>query len=626
MNWWHYLLLANLYLALFYGFYLLLLRTETYFMLNRIYLVSAAVLSFFIPMMQAEWVKNLFITQKVQQTIYHIDPGFVYQITPQAESSFTISQFFTAAYWLIVMLLLARLIYRFVKLKRYLQTEETGSAFSFFGKVKVDENLPQKEIIKQHEMVHVAQLHSADVLLFEILAILNWFNPVIYFYRKAIKYIHEFIADRDAVSFGVDKADYAMLLLSQSIGIQPNTLTNSFFNQSLLKQRVMMLHKNPSRRAALLKYGLSAPLFVLMLILTSATVSEQKTIRQISDNFGSDIPVNSVVMNIDKEVGSPPKTTSAEKTMVKTVSTLKGKVVDPNGEPLAGVSVSYTIKHTGSITDKEGNFEISNYNEGDLVNFKDKGYDNVTKSFKNVSGKLSVVVLHPSIEFTLIAPPNKEGEPISFAAVEKLPTFPGGDEAFGNYLAKSIRYPKIARDKSIQGRVIVSFIVEKDGKLSNIKVLRDIGGGCGPEASRVLSESPAWNPGTQNGKPVRVAYTMPVNFTLDDGTKNTSDSTKSSPNSGIVVTGYVSPDSSKKSRIITLDGKTNPNPPLCIVDGVEAKGIDPIKNINSYDIESLTFLKDASATAKYGDKAKNGVILITTKKGKKVIETEKKKP
>ncbi len=631
MNWWHYLLLANLYLALFYGFYLLLLRKETYFMLNRIYLVSAAILSFFIPMMQAEWVKNLFITQKVQQTIYYIDPGFVYQVTPSTDSGFTVSQFFTTVYWLVTMLLLARLIYRFVKLKRYLQSAETGSAFSFFGKVKVDESLPQQDVILQHEMVHVAQLHSADVLLFEVLAILNWFNPVIYFYRKAIKYNHEFIADRDAISFGVDKSDYAMLLLSQSMGIEPNTLTNSFFNQSLLKQRIMMLHKNPSRRAALLKYGLSAPLFAAMLVLTSATVSEQKTIRVISDNISSDATITEVAHDITSQVSYPVAPASIEKTMVKTVSVLKGKVVDPNGEPLPGVTVSYTIKHTGSITDKEGNFEISNYNEGDLVNFKDKGYDNVTKSFKNVNGKLSVVVLHPSIEVTLIAPPNKEGEPISFAAVEKLPSFPGGEEGFANYLAKSIRYPKEAKDKKLQGRVIISFIVEKDGKLTNLKVLRDIGGGCGPEAVRVLSESPNWNPGLQNGKPVRVSFTMPVNFSLDDGTKNTSDSTKSSRNSGIVVRGYnslgnVSPDSAKRTSTLMINGISGINQPLCIVDGVEAKGIDPIKNINPSDIESITILKDSSAIALYGNKAKDGVILITTKKGKKVIETEKKKP
>ncbi|RYY08016.1 MAG: energy transducer TonB, partial [Sphingobacteriaceae bacterium] len=105
-------------------------------------------------------------------------------------------------------------------------------------------------------------------------------------------------------------------------------------------------------------------------------------------------------------------------------------------------------------------------------------------------------------------------EIVSFAAVEKLPAFPGGDAAFGNYLQKNLRYPPVAKENNTQGRVIVSFVVERDGNLTDIKVLRDIGGGCGAEAIRVLQKSPHWTPGIQNGKPVRVAFTMPINFTL----------------------------------------------------------------------------------------------------------------
>lgn len=631
MNWWHYLLLANLYLALFYGFYLLLLRTETYFMLNRIYLVSAAILSFFIPMMQAEWVKNLFITQKVQQTIYYIDPGFVYQIKPAAESSFTIAQFFTSVYWLVAILLLARLFYRFVLLRRYLQSEETGSAFSFFGKIKVDENLPQKDVILQHELIHAAQFHSADVLLFEVLAILNWFNPIIYFYRKAIKHIHEFIADRDAISFGVDKSDYALLLLSQSMGVQPNILVNSFFNQSLLKQRIMMLHKNPSRRLALLKYGLSAPLFVVMLIFTSATVSEQKTIKIISDKISSDATVKEVASDFKNEFTASAKITSTKKSVVKTVSALKGKVVNISGDPLAGVKITYTKKNNEVTTDQNGDFKISNYTDGDLLTFEYVGFGIIAKSFTNEKGKLPVVVLQGSrsamaSSITINKNP-VNGEPVSFALVEKLPSFPGGNTAFGEYLAKTIRYPKIAHDQNIQGRVIASFIVEKDGKLNDIKVLRDIGGGCGMETIRVLSASPAWNPGTIKGEPVRVAYTMPINFTLEGG-KNNQRSTWSIGSKGdstttgeklnnVAVVGYGSSDSSKRIRGIRVNGKNNPI--VYIIDGDTKKEIKAkdFNKINPNDIESISVLNDTSATAKYGDRAKDGVIEITMKKGKK---------
>lgn len=643
MNWWHYLILANLYLALFYGFYLLFLRKETYFILNRVYLVSAAILSFFIPMMQSEWVKNLFITQKVQRTIYYIDPGFIYQVSPQADNGFTMAQFFTAVYWAVAMLLLARLFYRFVKLRKYIRANETGNAFSFFGKISVDENLPQKDVIYQHEMIHAGHLHSADVLLFEALTILNWFNPVIYFYRKSIKHNHEFIADRNAINFGVDRSDYALLLLSQTMNVQPNTLVNSFFNQSLLKQRIMMLHKNPSRRSALLKYGLSAPLFVLMLIFTSATVSEQKTIQKISDQISSDATITDVASDLKNEISASAKNTSPEKSMVKEVSTLKGKVVNASGEPLASVSVTYTKKHIGSITGKEGSFTIPNYEDGDILTFNleskgyvilKKGFKNIkdyvilNKGFKNIPEKHSFVVLL-SLRSNLIPRPNVDSikfpKPVSFTAVEKLPTFPGGDKAFGNFLASHIRYPKVAKDEKIQGRVIVSFIVEKDGSLTNIKILRDIGGGAGPEAVRVLSESPAWNPGIQNGKKVRVSYTMPVNFTLaaEDGTKTATGNTENMDKPAATVTGYVNMDTVKSGTPIKLRGFSNVNDALVIIDGVEVKGINPLNNINPNDIESINVLKDASATTKYGDKGKNGVILITTKKGKKAADTTK---
>jgi TonB family protein len=628
MNWWHYLILANLYLALFYGFYLLLLRKETYFMLNRIYLVSAAVLSFFIPLIQAEWVKNLFITQKVQQTIYYIDPGFVSQVTP-AESGFTIAQLFATVYWLVAMLLLARLFYRFFKLRKYLQADENGSAFSFFNKIKVDENLPEKEIIMQHELVHAIQFHSADVLLFEALAILNWFNPIIYFYRKAIKYNHEFIADRNAVSFGVDKSDYALLLLSQTMNVQPNTLVNSFFNQSLLKQRIMMLHKNPSKRSALLKYGLLAPLFVVMLILTSATVSKQKTILKISDKISSDATVKEVALNIRNQVKPP--VPPAELKISLTITTLNGKVVNTFGKPLAKIKVYCKENSVNTITNEDGDFKISKYVEGSSVVFTNTDSTILVKSFENISGKLQIVVIEDrqtarNKANMLIVKPSSEPGVVSFAAVEKLPTFPGGERAFGEYLSKAIRYPKEAHDNKTQGRVIVSFIVETDGKLSTIKVLRDIGGGCGQEAIRVLSESPTWNPGIQNEKPVRVAYTMPINFTLTGETNSNSStwrigSKRDSTANGVKSNDVIILDTVKTTRGLIL-GDPNKLQPLYVVDGKEITRED-INKVNPNDIESISVLKDSSATAKYGDKGKNGVIEITTKKGKKATVTTK---
>jgi protein TonB len=101
-----------------------------------------------------------------------------------------------------------------------------------------------------------------------------------------------------------------------------------------------------------------------------------------------------------------------------------------------------------------------------------------------------------------------------FTSVEQVPEFPGGLDKFGAYLGKAIRYPAVARENGTQGRVIVTFVVEKDGSLTDIKVTRGIGSGCDEEAVRVLKNSPKWKPGIQNGRPVRVQYSVPISFTL----------------------------------------------------------------------------------------------------------------
>jgi TonB family protein len=104
-----------------------------------------------------------------------------------------------------------------------------------------------------------------------------------------------------------------------------------------------------------------------------------------------------------------------------------------------------------------------------------------------------------------------------YQIVDEMPQYPGGEKAMMEYVAKNVKYPQEAKDKEIQGRVFVSFVVEKDGSVSTVKVLRGIGGGCDEEAVRVVSSMPKWKPGIKDGKPVRVSYMMPLNFKLSDG-------------------------------------------------------------------------------------------------------------
>jgi protein TonB len=121
-------------------------------------------------------------------------------------------------------------------------------------------------------------------------------------------------------------------------------------------------------------------------------------------------------------------------------------------------------------------------------------------------------------EIEVYVPPVMEEEEVVeaeiFTVVESMPEFPGGQAKMMEFIAQNIKYPAMARESGIQGRVFVNFVVEPDGSVSNVKVLRGIGGGCDEEAVRVVKSMPNWTPGRQRGKAVRVSFNLPVRFTL----------------------------------------------------------------------------------------------------------------
>ena len=105
-------------------------------------------------------------------------------------------------------------------------------------------------------------------------------------------------------------------------------------------------------------------------------------------------------------------------------------------------------------------------------------------------------------------------EEVPFIIVENMPTFPGGEKKMLEYVAKNVKYPQLAKEVGTQGRVFVSFVVEKDGSITNVTILRGIGSGCDEEAMRVVKSMPKWNPGLQCGRAVRVSCNLPINFKL----------------------------------------------------------------------------------------------------------------
>ncbi|MDI9882532.1 M56 family metallopeptidase [Flectobacillus longus] len=279
MNWLHYLLQVNLYLILFYGFYHIVLRKETFFYLNRAYLLASSALAFFIPMLQFTWIREQLVSDSVYHTMKYIyDPQMYYTPTETfVQQGWTWGDMIAVVYITGVLIGIGRMGLQMAYLGNLLRGKSqkknvNKNAFSFFNFLFVSKDMPMRDVIMRHEQVHIRQLHSADIMLFELLAIFNWFNPVIYLYKKAVRYIHEFIADEITSQWEESKEEYAMLLFHEQFGVQTVPLTNNFFNDSMLKQRIQMLMKDRSEADVQWKYLLVIPLLGTMLILASSNL------------------------------------------------------------------------------------------------------------------------------------------------------------------------------------------------------------------------------------------------------------------------------------------------------------------------------------------------------------------
>jgi TonB family protein len=402
---------------------------------------------------------------------------------------------------------------------------------------------------------------------------------------------------------------------------------------------------------ALIKYGLSAPLFILMMVLSSATINNSDTISVINTNADKvfSTPASKVT---EITIDEPPKVDERLVADTTPVYTSVASLPEfPGGLEAFGKFLSTNIKYPASAREQkiQGRVIITFIVERDGSLSNERVVKGITGDLDNEA--LRVMKLSPQwkpgmqgnrpvrvqysvpINFALapdadtvkttapatftIASAQSGSDPV-FTSVEQVPEFKGGLEAFGKFLATNMKYPKAARDNNVQGRVIITFVVEKDGSLSNMKVVRGIGSGCDEEAVRVLSISPAWKPGIQNGKPVKVQYSVPISFTLADdksakpGENKTGAVTNPSNANQVIYTGRVITDTTK-SHIILGDGYNSKSAPLIIIDGVALAQGSSFDKINPNDIEQINVIKDKTAVAIYGDKAVNGVVLVTTK-------------
>lgn len=422
-----YLLQVNVGLILFYALYKLVCTRDTFFRSRRFILIVSLVLPFILPFIDVrEWLES----RDRMIMLTHFDYSAVLpEIVVGSEVAETGSRVFVLSEWIGylylagVLVLLVRLAVQAFSLYRLIirmpEKEINGvrvkclndpsGPFSFFGWIFMNPAAVKEDEISEiltHEMAHVKQHHSVDVLLAEMVSICCWMNPFAWLLKREVRLNLEFLADRKVMEAGFATKSYQYHLLGLAYNHKYGLSNN--FNFSHLKQRIIMMNKKKSNAAGHIKYALFVlPAFAL---LVAGNISCSQDASQTED--------------------------------------AKEEVVAP---------VSPEAKE---------------------------------------------------------APADSTAKEEVFMVAEQMPEFPGGMKELLKFLQDNLKYPENAMKNNVQGRVIVQFVVEKDGTPTEFKVLRSVDPDLDAEALRVLQTMPKWKPGMQRGEVVRVKYTVPVSFKL----------------------------------------------------------------------------------------------------------------
>lgn len=422
-----YLLQVNVGLILFYALYKLVCTRDTFFRSRRFILIVSLVLPFILPFIDVrEWLES----RDRMIMLTHFDYSAVLpEIVVGSEVAETGSRVFVLSEWIGylylagVVVLLVRLVVQAFSLYRLIvrmpEKEINGvrvkclndpsGPFSFFGWIFMNPATVKEDELDEiltHEMAHVKQHHSVDVLLAEMVSICCWMNPFAWLLKREVRLNLEFLADRKVMEAGFATKSYQYHLLGLAYNHKYGLSNN--FNFSHLKQRIIMMNKKKSNAAGHIKYALFVlPAFAL---LVAGNISCSQDASQTED--------------------------------------AKEEVVAP---------VSPEAKE---------------------------------------------------------APADSTAKEEVFMVAEQMPEFPGGMKELLKFLQDNLKYPENAMKNNVQGRVIVQFVVEKDGTPTEFKVLRSVDPDLDAEALRVLQTMPKWKPGMQRGEVVRVKYTVPVSFKL----------------------------------------------------------------------------------------------------------------
>ena len=497
--------------------YRLLFRNSNRLHFNRFFLLTSMLLALAMPLLgllsglelpqMATLKQSLFGGTLLNEVIVTADgqpmlPEVI--VTTSTQSHFSVWQVIVGIYLIGVGVMTLLFLFKLAKLvvliirspKRKMSSctavftgREQGS-FSFFRYAFFPNETVDPDIMR-HEMSHISHHHSWDILFAEVMMILQWFNPFIYLYKKELQSLHEYMADRDVVATGVDKKNYMMLILQQCTAVDFSGMSNNF-SLILTKKRIKMITRNEKAKGLWWRLLATSPVLAVLLIAnTKVAAQEKKAVDkpimvemgqfEIFGDDGAPMQLKDTVIYADD--GSYVKFETSDSFQPE------------SGEPCKKVTVT---SYDADGAPRNNFFICETEKRGDTVSYSIEPF--------SISGSLFETLLDVATS----------KEDTVYQIVEKMPQYTGGESALMKYVSENIKYPEKAKEDGIQGRVFISFVIEKDGSVSNVKVVRGIGGGCDEEAARVIAGMPKWQPGMQKGKPVRVNYMMPVFFKLTE--------------------------------------------------------------------------------------------------------------
>ena len=662
-----YILKSAFCLALFYLFYRLLLSKETFHRFNRVALLGLLVASCVVPLIQvgaqgANEINRQFLS--LEEMLLMAEPMDEVGAEVLAVPTWGWKEVLLLLYIIGIVFFLIRNLWslgRMIGLIDGCRKEKMDDGILLFTHRKEiapfswmkcivlsEKDLDEGgEAILTHERAHIANRHSWDLLLADVCVFFQWFNPAAWLLKQELQNIHEYEADEWVINQGIDAKKYQLLLIKKAVGTRLYSMANSL-NHSSLKKRITMMIKKKSNPWARLKY-----LYILPLAAASVAAFARPEVSNSLDEISSaKVSDLASIMKADGEK-------SVENLLEEKVK-VAGKVVEEkNGLPVLGASIVIRGTVIGTLTDVDGNFSIV-ANEGDVLLFSFVGMQAQSVIVPKGGAKSMVVSMKDDVqnldevmvvgyaayedevvEAKSIKLPKEEKkeneEQVIFQVVEEMPNFPGGMNECMKFLARNIKYPVLAQEAKIEGRVIVQFVVDRDGSVNDIKVVRSISPQLDAEAVRVIGLMPKWNPGKQRGKAVAVKYTMPIQFRLDkpkaeekvvqtismkvdkEASQETVDAVKDHLRGKVTRVNYEADENGPVLQLGVRGSKAGQGTDsvLIVVDDViQGHGQKVMNSIQPQNIERIEVLKEKSAILAYGDKAKHGVIIITTKKNK----------